>query len=402
MNAMKQASDSLLTLDPIQFKASCAIPALPREKSGTEHRLLTPFNIYRKDVDPSGSCLPGLSCSPRSVICTWLGEGRIRSLLHGICLVLFAVGAALSICKTALGTEGLIINLKSDASIGSGKILLKDVADLQGSDIRKINAFLEVSLGPAPEFGSVKILSRNQIVELLQAAVGPLRDEKLAGASAVQIRLKGRKVEADEIASLVKSYLLETSSWKESEIEIPFIGNLQGMELPPEDATLRVAPSGAVMSKRGILAPIEIVQGGKTLRCYWITAGVVLHADVLAAARKIPSGKIMETGDLVQKPVRITNLRSDYLRSQDGILGQAARRSLLAGEAVTREDFVNPVLVKNGETVQLRLQRNGIVLLSRGRAEQDGKLGQIIRVRNLDFSNVLKAQVTGRSEVMLY
>jgi len=50
----------------------------------------------------------------------------------------------------------------------------------------------------------------------------------------------------------------------------------------------------------------------------------------------------------------------------------------------------------------LRLQRNGIVLLSRGRAEQDGKLGQIIRVRNLDFSNVLKAQVTGRSEVMLY
>jgi flagella basal body P-ring formation protein FlgA len=41
------------------------------------------------------------------------------------------------------------------------------------------------------------------------------------------------------------------------------------------------------------------------------------------------------------------------------------------------------------------------MLNSQARAEEDGKLGQMIRVRNQDFSTVIKAQVIGRSQVIL-
>jgi len=322
-------------------------------------------------------------------------------LLHRICLVLCSVSAAASASGTAFGSGDVVVCLKSEAAVESGIILLKDVADLQGSDPHAIQALSAVPLGPVPEYGTVKILSRHQIGEIVRAAADPFHKETLTGAAAVQIRLKLKPVSADAIASLLRSYLLETFSWKESEIEIPSIGGLQGMELPSADAVLRLAPGGVTLSHRGILAPVEIAHKDRILRCYWITAEVVIHRDVLAAARKIPMGKVIEAGDLIPKRIRITDLKADYLSAPDGIIGKVARRGFLPGEPATREAFSNPVLVKNGETVQLRLERNGIVLTSRGRAEQDGKLGQIIRVRSLDFSTVLRAHVTGRSEVML-
>ena len=48
---------------------------------------------------------------------------------------------------------------------------------------------------------------------------------------------------------------------------------------------------------------------------------------------------------------------------------------------LTSEAFSDPFLVHHGETVQLRLERNGILLTSSARAEQDGRLGQVIVVR---------------------
>jgi flagellar basal body P-ring formation protein FlgA len=398
---MKQASDSLLTFNQIPFTASSAVPALPRVKVGTINRHLTPFNFHWKSVEPVGSILPDLSCSPRSFVRSWLGEERIRSLFYGIHFVLLAVIAGVFSIRIAPGAENLSICLRESASVHSGTIFLKDVADLRGSDLQAIEALSNISLGASPEFGSVKTLSRHQIDECIKAADGPVGNEKISGASAVQVRMKGKPIEPDAIAAMLKAYILKTSSWKESEIEIRSIGNLNGMELPPDNAELRFSPSAVVLGYRNIMAPIEIAQAGKTLRCFWITAEVVIHADAWVAAEKILPGEIVESSNFVKKSALIENFRAAYIHTLDEVVGKIARRNFSPGDLVTREAFTDPFLIKKGETVQLRLERNGIMLTSRARAEQNGRLGQVIRVRNLEFSTVLKAQVTGQSQVVL-
>jgi len=87
------------------------------------------------------------------------------------------------------------------------------------------------------------------------------------------------------------------------------------------------------------------------------------------------------------------------MRNVDDVTGMAAKRSFSPGDPLTLESLTKPFLVKSGDTVHLRLERNGLVLTSLVRAEQDGQLGQVIRVRNLEFSSVLNAKVTGRAKV---
>jgi flagella basal body P-ring formation protein FlgA len=398
---MKQTSDSLLTFCPIPFNAILGAPMLPRDKAGANNRNRTPFIVYREDSKYRCPVLLGLSRPLRSLVRYGLGEGRIRSLLHGIYLALLAVSLTVPSTQVALGSDGLVISLKEEAAIRSSVVLLKDVADMQGPDQDRLKKLAQISLGPSPEFGSVKTLSRHQIMALIQDAAGLLPDASLDGAAAVQIRLQGRQIDAGEIVPLLKARLLETTPWKDSEIEIRSIGNLKGIELPPGDVVLRLSSSAAIAGHRGFLAPIEIVHADKILRCFWITAEIGIHAKVLVASHKILPGKIVAEDDVVEKPTDITDLRAAYVRNAADIVGKMSRRKFSPGDILPREAFTSPFLVKHGETVQIRLERNGIVLTTVARAEQDGRLGQIIRVRNLDFSTVLKAQVTGRSQVTL-
>ncbi|MBP1623989.1 MAG: Chaperone for flagella basal body P-ring formation, partial [Acidobacteria bacterium] len=65
------------------------------------------------------------------------------------------------------------------------------------------------------------------------------------------------------------------------------------------------------------------------------------------------------------------------------------------------ESFADPLLVRSGEIVRIRLERDGITLTSLAKAQQDGVLGQFIRVRSVDFPAFMKAKVTGRLEVKM-
>jgi flagella basal body P-ring formation protein FlgA len=398
---MKQASDSLLTLCSIPFKAIAGVPALPREKTGANHRHLTPFCNHREISPQSLSVLPGMSCPPRSFVRSRLGEERIRSLLHGICLLWLAVCLTGPFFWTVFGAPNVAIRLKEEAAVKSDTVYLKDVANLRGPDPAQLDKLAQIPMGPSPEFGIVKTLSRHQIEKLVTATAGPLPVGSLTGAPAVQIRLQGRQIDFDKVAPLLRSHLLETTSWKESEIKICSIENLKGMELPPGDVSLRLSAGSAITRHKDLLVPIEIMQAGKILRSFWITARISVRAEILTADRKIPRGKVVDIGDVANKTVEIQELDSIYIRNPVEVLGKAACQNFSPGDPLLREGFMKPFLVMRGETVQLRLERNGIVLTSLVRAEQDGRLGQVIKVRNLDFSTILKAQVTGRAKVEL-
>jgi flagellar basal body P-ring formation protein FlgA len=396
---MKQVSNSLLTLCLHPFSRIPEVE-VPRDRIFATGRHLTPFFVHQGNKQNYRSILLSLSCSPRSLVRSWLGEGRIRSLLYGVCLSLFVL-LTISVPVRSIAAADLVINLREDAAVDSGKVFLKDIADVRGGDAAQLQKLEALDLGSSPVFGSVTTLGRGRIKELIQAAFGPISSSAITGAQVVQIRLKGRQVGAADIVPILKSHFSESTSWKESEIEVRAIGNLKGIEIPPSGAELRLSSLAPINGQKRILAPIEVLQDGKNLRNFWVSAEVYVHADVVTAAKRIIPGKIIEAEDIEKKNKEITDLRAAYAGRPEDIIGKISRRNFSPGDPLTRDSFSDPYLVRNGEIVRLRLERDGVVLTSLAKAEQDGRLGQIIRVRNIDFSRVLKAQVTGRAEVKM-
>ena len=395
---MNQVSNSLLTPLLTPFKMSPYVWA-PRDNAFTCGRHFTPFFASLGNALSSVAFSLGFSCPPRSLVRSRLGEGRIRNLFRGVLiffLCTFLVWIAVPMTSAA---EDLVIKLKEEAAVESETIHLKDIADLSGTDAERLEILANIPLRPAPAFGETSTMSRYQIGEAIEKTAGRLPPGAICGAAVVQIRLRGRPITEDDIASLLRAYITNRTSWDESEIVIRSIGNVKGIELPQKDSEVRLAASPAAVGQKNISIAVEILHANESLRTVWISAEISIRSKTLTAGRRIPSGKVITSDDIVEKNVEIPDLRASYLTRPDEVLGKVSRRIFSAGDPLTRESFAEPVLVKNGDTVRLRLERNGIVLTSLAKAEQDGRLGQVIRVRNIDFSALLRAKVTGKAEV---
>jgi flagella basal body P-ring formation protein FlgA len=397
---MLQASNSLLTRYPFFFTASLFARALPRDCVRAKSRLLTPFLINQEEPTEPFPVLLGLPRPPRNVFCPRLGEGRIRSLQTLFLGWTLAVLSLLPL-QQAIAREVLTITLKEQAAVTAPTVFLGDVADLRGSDQARLAQLTKLPVAPSPSIGFLINLNRSQIQEQIIAALGNTADINIAGAAYVQVRLQGRALLPGDLLPLLKTHLLETTPWKESEIDIRSIGNLNNLELPPGEVALRIPQKAALSGSSSALIPVEVIFEGKPYRTLWISVDLRVRASVLQAARRIPYGKTIAREDVKAAVVEIADARLAYLRQTEDAIGKVARQTLSPGDPLTRESLTNPFLVRSGDTVHLRLERNGIQLATLARAEQDGRLGQTIRIRNLDFARSLKAQVVGRGEVKI-
>lgn len=321
--------------------------------------------------------------------------------MRTLSLLLTLVAVCITPLQQLMSSERLTISLKEQASIGASTVLLGDVADFHGSDLGYLERLAKLPVAAAPSLGFVMNLNRSQIQQKINAALGSSADFNISGAAAVLVRLRGRTVQADEIVPLLKVHLLETMAWKESEMEIRSIGNLEGVELPPGDVALRIPQKATLSGSRSALVPVEVILEGKPYRTFWVSVDLCIRASVLQAARKIPYGKTVTQEDIREAIVEIADARLACLRKLEDAVGKVSRRTLSPGDPLTRESLTDPFLVRSGDTVHLRLERNGIQVATLARAEQNGKFGQTIRIRNLDFAVSLKAQVVGRGEVKI-
>ncbi|MGK2941024.1 MAG: flagellar basal body P-ring formation chaperone FlgA [Immundisolibacter sp.] len=130
-----------------------------------------------------------------------------------------------------------------------------------------------------------------------------------------------------------------------------------------------------------------------------LPVSVQAKAGVLVAARALPRGHRIKTGDLRQQTMELGALNGQYLLDQAQAQGQALRRSLGVGERLTPNVLQAPVLVRRGESVLMQLQGNNFVIQASGRALGNGAAGDRVDIENLHTKRVVHGTVTGDGRV---
>ena len=199
----------------------------------------------------------------------------------------------------------------------------------------------------------------------------------------------------EEISGIIRNEILSMSEWNDADVRVEIKGEVKHAQ----GESFRLAPEGLTISRRNTLAPIEVINNGKTMRSLWVPATVHVSVPAIVASRKIASGVIITTDDICEGRIETTDIGSALIRDPKEITGKISRRSFAPGDLLPADAFSEPPLVRRGDMVSLRLERNGIVLTSAARAAENGRLGEIVRVKSVDFSSVIKARVIGQSEV---
>jgi len=203
---------------------------------------------------------------------------------------------------------------------------------------------------------------------------------------------------AEEISALIRAEIKTMPEWKDADVRVEIS---DGIKSPAPGESFRLAPQGLTITRRNVLAPIEVIQNGKTARSFWVSAVVHVSAAAVTASRRIASGETITEEDVRESIIETTDINIVLIRNPKELIGKTARRTFAAGDPLAIEALTEPPLVRRGEMVSLRLERGGIALTSSARAEENGRFGDVIRVKNVDFSSVVRARVTGQSEVSI-
>jgi flagella basal body P-ring formation protein FlgA len=124
------------------------------------------------------------------------------------------------------------------------------------------------------------------------------------------------------------------------------------------------------------------------------------YIDVPVLARAISRGDVVRQSDLRLQSIPFARTTgTPTLTHADDVIGQAARRSLRAGLALSPDDLTEPLMVERQELVTLIYRHGSLALSVRARSMDDGAQGQSIDVTNLQSNRVVRGIVAGHGIV---
>lgn|GEM_PF-1990717 len=121
---------------------------------------------------------------------------------------------------------------------------------------------------------------------------------------------------------------------------------------------------------------------------------------VLVAARTLQPGEMISS----------TNTRVEYRPNESSgvspasAYGRAVSRTVPANQVIRSEHLVNTeptTVIRKGEFVRLLARVGPLEVSTRGEALADGKVGQVIPVRNVDSKQVIQARVLRAATVLV-
>jgi flagella basal body P-ring formation protein FlgA len=112
----------------------------------------------------------------------------------------------------------------------------------------------------------------------------------------------------------------------------------------------------------------------------------------------IPKGKVIEPADLVMKWADYRTARGAYV-TLNNIVGQKAKRNLSRDTVIKPRHILAKNAVNKNESVLIISGSKAIRIVTYGEALSDGKVGDMVLVRNSSSLKQLKAKVIAEKKV---
>ena len=131
-----------------------------------------------------------------------------------------------------------------------------------------------------------------------------------------------------------------------------------------------------------------------------VIADLAFAQTVLAPApnRTVYPGDVIAGSMLQDIPVEIGD-GSEIALDKTDVIGRVARRTLFAGRTVAKNAIEDAHAIRNGGLVQLIYEQPGISISASGQALQAARVGDSIRVRNVESGYVVSGVVAASGVV---
>ncbi len=323
---------------------------------------------------------------------------RIR--ISFILIMLSAVSACLCYAESE---DSLRIYLPRESVADSDVITLADVGIIRGPETL-VKQIAGLSMGKFALTGQQIVIDRQTILSRLASTGFDNENITLSGADIVKIRRDERIIRSERFVQAAKEFITENNIVKDGG-QIELIIKPDDLPVPDTGKDIRLK---ARQSRYGALGKLRIWVGlfvdGEEIAGREVVFSLAYKIKQLFASSDIKKGEMINPENIrIKEALGEEPLPAGWQPPY----GLVAKRFINEGHIIENRIIgpaQPPQVITRNQNVIMRLETAGLYISAQGRALENGKVGEFIRVKNLNSSKrtvICKVNPDGTVEPIL-
>lgn len=283
------------------------------------------------------------------------------------------------------------INLKHNSVVTDDTLTLGDIFHGLPHSEEKV-------LGAAPRPGSEMVLNARTLMRIALAMDLAWRPQN--SAEYIVVSRAATLIERDTLESAIKSKLKSEGVTGNYKLLIP---NEMAEIVLPEDQPAEIVITDVKVKHDRNWFEASVVAPSVENPIYRsrITGSIQKMVNVPVLKSPLRSGSIIGKHDIETITIPEKSLPQNIALNASELIGTTPRRMLSSGEPVKINEIEAPKLVERGDAITMTFKRGALELTAKGKALENGAIGDTIRVVNTGSKKTLEAIVTASQEVSI-
>lgn len=300
------------------------------------------------------------------------------------------------------------ISLLPAAATARAEVTIGEVATVEGGETGLRTRIAALDLADAPDLGKTAQLTRELVAHRIRIAGIDAQRFRIQGAESVALTSRGRQISEHELVAAAKELLLTRLPWNAEDITIEQSGPIKGtvqVSGARDDVRLEARLRSPNIALGIVRVDVAILSKGVKQAEAAVPLEVHHYDKIAVSSRRIDRGQTLAADDVYFER-RIVDHLSGYLTEAESPVGQRLKRAVLPLQPIAKGDLESAesdgtVVVKQRDVIRLVARAGNLTISATGEALQDGRTGQMIRVRNVDSKAVVTGRVINRNEVQV-
>ncbi|MCH7555869.1 MAG: flagellar basal body P-ring formation protein FlgA [Planctomycetes bacterium] len=322
------------------------------------------------------------------------GHKSIRTLITCTLMIyaIFCQGSANIKADNTKKDSGIQVYLPREVTIKDSNLSLGRVSIIRGQESLVAKAS-EIALGRLSVPGQKIVIDRAMVLSRLVCNGIPASKVTFTGAEKITVRKQEQIIRSSELVKLASSFL-EKNPPAVSVCEFNPIRKPKDFIITGTGKDIRFSPR-LVQNRARNQARVEItiLSGGKKIGVREVIFRLKYNFRQAVTKVNIPTGAIISPENVKIEKRASNNPEPADWKPPYGLI---AKRQIPAN-TVLRPNILGPVMspiiTKRNQKVLIRIDRPGFLITVFGKAMQDGRAGEYIKVRNVDSQRIILVKI---------
>ncbi len=289
----------------------------------------------------------------------------------------------------------LQLYLPREVEIGDDTIRLGQVSIIRGNpaEVRLLAKASKIALGRISLPGQEIVIDRQMVLSRLACNGIPASKVTLTGAEKITVKRQQKIIKGSELVELASAFLKKNPPHR-SVCQWEPIRTPKDLNISEESKDIKFSPRSVKSNVRNqAKVRIAVIQNGKQTGEREVTFRLKYNCRRAVALVDISAGAVINSEN-----VKIETSVSSWPEPANWKLpyGLIAKRRLAAKTVLGPHMFgpVKPaVIIKRNQNVVIRIERPLLLVTAIGKAMQEGRTGEYIKVRNLNSQRIILVRV---------